>query len=193
MKERPDSEVPTSGCAAELFASPPLRNLRLPPLSCRPGEYAWYSRQLPLPASSHHHDRLASFFLPYLMHRVRAGRRRFVVRVKSRGQPQQLGVVCVSMLDAAWNVGGGMTLLPPGQHYHHHCASHQHIHTGYPTKHQCYHITTTIIVPSLIPWSALLRRGRQATAPHEYHDVCSKTRDRRDSAEAEDEDDAGGA
>lgn len=69
MKERPDSEVPTSGCAAELLASPPLRNLRLPPLSCRPSEYAWYSR-----CSSHYQylatttDRLESFFLPYLMH-----------------------------------------------------------------------------------------------------------------------------
>lgn len=33
MKERPDSEVPTSGRAAELFASPPLRGWRLPSLS----------------------------------------------------------------------------------------------------------------------------------------------------------------
>lgn len=32
MKERPDSEVPTSGRAAELLASPPLRGRPLPPL-----------------------------------------------------------------------------------------------------------------------------------------------------------------
>lgn len=56
MKERPDSEVPTSGRAAELLASPPLRGRPLPPLhdtgtaECAPcPDYPHHS--------SHHHTK----------------------------------------------------------------------------------------------------------------------------------------
>lgn len=49
MKERPDSEVPTSGRAAELFASPPLRGRPLPPL-----HVAGSAECAPCPDYSHH-------------------------------------------------------------------------------------------------------------------------------------------
>lgn len=49
MKERPDSEVPTSGRAAELLASPPLRGRPLPPL-----HVAGSAECAPCPDFSHH-------------------------------------------------------------------------------------------------------------------------------------------
>lgn len=49
MKERPDSEVPTSGRAAELLASPPLRGRPLPPL-----HVAGSAECAPCPDYSHH-------------------------------------------------------------------------------------------------------------------------------------------
>lgn len=49
MKERPDSEVPTSGRAAELLASPPLRGRPLPPL-----HVAESAECAPCPDFSHH-------------------------------------------------------------------------------------------------------------------------------------------
>lgn len=53
MKERPDSEVPTSGRAAELLASPPLRGRPLPPL--HDPETVECARVLTTPTIRRHH------------------------------------------------------------------------------------------------------------------------------------------
>lgn len=112
MKERPDSEVPTSGRAAELLASPPLRGRPLPPLhdtgtaECAP--YRDYPHH-----SSHHHTKPRPRTPLRLKHRSSCAA--VIVGESGRGLMLRRGVASPT-LDAALTLPGGgacWAVLPP--------------------------------------------------------------------------------